>query len=407
MRRLIPMFVTTRMTGLIAIVCLMATCVTVAGTPLLELTTEGEVFVGKSLAHDEHVCWLAQPDGRLAEISLRDVTSFRKVKDEFRGLSAIDIRSRLRREFGQTWEIVSTNHYLVCTPKCRARPFAELFENTYRSLRGYVSVRGFELPPPDFPLIAVVYPNEKEFAANCRKDGVPFIPGLRGYYHRRTNRVSVFEDDADQLATIVRPPSPTFDTSTSFPSALRTPSRGATSLSSTTHRETWDANIQSSLRNTIIHEATHQAAYNLGLHTRIGDNPRWVTEGLATLLEPDGMRGNRSGQKPQKRLNQERFEWFLAFAQQQRQPRSLPEFISSDRMFQTDALNGYAQAWALSFYLAETRSTQYWQYLQTITERDPLQSYRPQERLADFQEAFGDDLDRLEVAFLRFIDDLQ
>ncbi len=407
MTRLIPMFVTTRLPGLMAAVCLGTTCVTALGAPLLELTTDGEVFVGKSLAHDKHVCWLAQEDGQLAEVSLRDVTSFRKVKEEFRGLSAIDIRTRLRREFGHSWEIVSTKHYLVCTPKGRARPFAELFENVYRSLRGYVSVRGFELPPPDFPLIAVVYPNEKEFAANCRKDGIPFIPGLRGYYHRRTNRVSVFENDADQLATFNRPPSPAFNTSTSFPSVLRTRSSWATSLSSAADREAWDANIQSSLRNTIIHEATHQAAYNLGLHTRIGDNPKWVTEGLATLLEPDGMRENRSGQRPQKRLNQERFEWFLAFAQQQRQPKTLADFISSDRMFQTAALNGYAQAWALSFYLAETRSTQYWQYLQTISERDPLKSYHPQERLADFQNAFGDDLDRLEVAFLRFIDDLQ
>ncbi|MEZ6053493.1 MAG: DUF1570 domain-containing protein [Planctomycetaceae bacterium] len=405
MTHLIHRLLTTRLFSSLSALVVGANCM--AGSPLLELTTKEQVFVGKSLAHDQQVCWLAREDGQISEISLRDVTSFRKVNDEFRGLSAVEIRNQLRHEFGHSWEIVSTSHYLVCTPKGRAKPFADLFEGVYRSLRGYVSVRGFELPPPDFPLIAVVYPTEKDFALNCRNDGVPYMPGLRGYYHRRTNRVCLFEDDSDHLA-IMRPSCPsTFNTAAVFPNVLRYQTDWAANLSSSFSNDRSDANIQSTLRDTIVHEATHQAAYNLGLHTRIGFNPKWVTEGLATLLEPDGMRENRRGQTPQKRLNQERFEWFVEFAQQERQPKSLADFIADDRMFQTAPLNGYAQAWALSFYLAETRSSQYWQYLQTISKRDPLDSYRAEDRLADFQNAFGEDIDRLEVAFLRFIDDLQ
>ena len=404
---MIRMFIMTRLTGMIAAICLTACCASTFAEPLLELTTKQEVYVGKSIAHDQHVCWLAQTDGRLEEISLRDVTSFRKINDQFRGMTAVEIRSQLRREFGHDWEIESTKHYLVCAPKGRAKPFSALFEDVYRSLRGYVTVRGFELPPPDFPLIAVVFPNEKQFAANCRKDGLPFLPGLRGYYHRRTNRVNVFEDDSDHLAMTTPRRLTAFDHTTAFPSVLRANSRWGDGYSILTTPSEFDANIQGTLRDTIVHEATHQAAYNLGLHTRIGENPKWVTEGLATLLEPDSMRQNRSSQQSKARVNHERFEWFLGFAQQQRQPKSLADFISSDRMFQTAALNGYAQAWALSFFLAETRSTPYWQYLQTVSERDPLKPYGADERLADFQSAFGNDIDRLEVAFLRFIDDLQ
>ncbi len=400
-------FVTTRMAGLLAGVCWWATCHAAVAAPLVELTTNGEVFVGKSLAHDEHVCWLAQQDGRLSEISLREVKSFRKVKDRFQGMSAVDLRSQLRREFGHDWEIVSTKHYLVCAPKGRAQPFADLFEDVFRSLHGYVSVRGFALPDPDFPLIAVVYPNEKAFAANCRQDHVPFIPGLRGYYHRLTNRVQVFEDDADHLAGVRRTLPDTHAATASLPSVLRSRSQWAEGLTTQSHPQTWDANIQSTLRNTIVHESTHQAAYNLGLHTRIGDNPKWVTEGLATLLESDGVRGNRGSQPAQTRLNQERFEWFGAFAQQRREPHSLADFISGDRMFHTAALDAYAQAWALSFFLAETRPSQYWRYLQDISQRDPLPSYGASERLADFQSAFGNDIDRIEVGFLRFMDELQ
>ncbi len=35
---------------------------------------------------------------------------------------------------------------------------------------------------------------------------------------------------------------------------------------------------------TIVHEATHQLAYNSGLQTRFADNPFWVSEGLRFIL---------------------------------------------------------------------------------------------------------------------------
>ena len=42
---------------------------------------------------------------------------------------------------------------------------------------------------------------------------------------------------------------------------------------------------------TIVHEATHQIAFNSGLHVRFADNPLWLTEGMAMYFEgpdPDG-----------------------------------------------------------------------------------------------------------------------
>ena len=39
---------------------------------------------------------------------------------------------------------------------------------------------------------------------------------------------------------------------------------------------------------TIIHEATHQIAFNSGLQTRFADVPLWVSEGMAVFFEtPD------------------------------------------------------------------------------------------------------------------------
>ena len=125
------------------------------------------------------------------------------------------------------------------------------------------------------------------------------------------------------------------------------------------------------------------------------------------MFEADGARQNKGSAPPQERINGERFAWFSAYAQKCRPPKSLADFVMSDRMFQSSPLDAYAQAWALTFYLAETRSSQFTQFLNAVSGRPSLESYTPEQRLADFQNSFGDDLDRLEVAFLRFMDDLQ
>ena len=58
--------------------------------------------------------------------------------------------------------------------------------------------------------------------------------------------------------------------------------------------------------NTIIHETTHQVGYNIGVHSRLGGTPIWIVEGLATVLEPSGMREKTGRQLQQGRINQER-----------------------------------------------------------------------------------------------------
>ena len=41
---------------------------------------------------------------------------------------------------------------------------------------------------------------------------------------------------------------------------------------------------------TIVHEATHQIAFNCGLHTRLSDCPRWFSEGIAMYFETPDLR---------------------------------------------------------------------------------------------------------------------
>ncbi|NOX55386.1 MAG: DUF1570 domain-containing protein [Planctomycetes bacterium] len=164
--------------------------------------------------------------------------------------------------------------------------------------------------------------------------------------------------------------------------------------------------VRGEVYDTLIHEATHQFAFNMGLHSRIGQNPKWVVEGLATVLEVAGPARTKLSRSVRGRINRERFLWFRNYARTRRPDRSLAQFLRNDRMFDTAVLDAYSQAWALSFYLMETRPRRYMDYLKAVARRNPLRSYTPEERVRDFQKAFGENLDRLEADFLRFVDRL-
>ncbi len=310
-------------------------------------------------------------------MQLRDVKDFQRLAPVFQPAGAAEIRDGLRREFGKGFEIAASEHYLVCAPVGKAGDYVKLFEEIYRSFRGYFGVRGFRLAEPKFPLVAIVFPDQKSFRDYCKADRVPAPAGLGGYYLRTSNRVALYDPGDPRTAQV----------------------QGE----SFTQEKFVDANIQANLADTIVHEATHQAAFNTGLHSRIGVTPKWVVEGLATVFEAPGIRDSASVRgKAIQRVNKERYVRFQNYAQARRRPQSLAAFVSSDTPFQRSVLDGYAEAWALSFYLIETRPSKYARYLKIIADRDPMKDYPKAERLEDFQAAFGGDLKMLEADFLRF-----
>lgn len=154
---------------------------------------------------------------------------------------------------------------------------------------------------------------------------------------------------------------------------------------------------------TIIHEATHQLAYNTGLHSRIGWNPRWIVEGLATVFEAPGIRDGTKNRTAASRINRGRFVRFGNFAAERYKTKSLESFLASDKMFQASMSDAYAQAWAFSFFLIETRPRKYGELLKTIAAREPLSGYPAEQRVADFRRIVADNLNLLEAEFLRFM----
>ena len=155
---------------------------------------------------------------------------------------------------------------------------------------------------------------------------------------------------------------------------------------------------------TIIHETTHQVGFNIGIHSRVGETPVWLVEGLATVLEAPGMR-TRGKSPGRTMINDDRLNWFTGEYESRRKPGDLARMIASDDMFRNEALDAYSLAWALTYFLTENpaRARQFVDYLKTVSQRDPMPLYTAQDRLQDFHSAFGD-IARLEVDLLRSID---
>ena len=337
-------------------------------------------YEGKVVALSGTTCSFLDRQGQLLQLNVKTLKSFEKIGPRFRPFATSEMRDALRKEFPASYEVSGTTHYLVCAPNGRAAQYAELFENIYRDVEQFFRVRGFKVHSPDVPLIAVVFKTQTEFVQYCRRDQVPPSPGLMGYYSLKTNRVALF-DNANLIS------------------------------SSDTDEHTSDrtisafAGISSGTADTIIHEATHQVGYNIGIHSRLGGTPIWVVEGLATVLEPAGMRTSSGRHRLEDRINEERVNWFNRQHRPSRAPGYLARLVASDEFFHQQTLNSYSESWAFTFFLLEnaSRRRNFVTYLQNLGDRDATVQYTAKQRLADFQAAFGD-ISRLEVEFIRFMD---
>ena len=307
---------------------------------------------------------LLSRDGQLLEFAPGEARNARKMSGMFRGYTASEVRSQLSRELGQSFEVSGTGHYLVAHARGQRDVWAQRFEDLYRSFVHYFTLRGISLHDPEFPLVAIVWPNQADFMRYAEKTKARINGNVLGFYSPITNRITL--NDATGNG----------------------------------NGQNWQQNAD-----VIIHEATHQTAFNTGLHRRFGDNPKWVVEGLATMFEARGVWNARQYPQLPDRINMGRFASFRQLAANYK-TGSLLELISNDRLFQTDPNRAYAMAWALTFYLCETQSQRYDQYLKLIAKRPAFEEYPSAARVKDFSGVFGD-VPLLEAHFLRFMNELR
>ena len=356
-----------------------------AGDTVVDITVGGRRISGLVVAHNAREVHLVTADGSLESFGMGQVKSFRKSGARLRVDNAVRVKAALMREFGRDYEVVTSTRYVVVAPRGRAKQYLQTFDGIARSFTSYFGKRRIPLRESRFPLVAIVFRTQAEFAEYARKDGVGSVANVAGYYLRTSNRVAAYE--SGQLAR-------------------RGPSRLSTLGGDFRISDDAAFTVDGDLRETLIHEATHQLAFNTGLHHRAGVNPKWVVEGLATLFEPDSVRKRVVGGRPGDRVNPGRLRYAQRLGLKKWSTSTVSDIVSSDRMFESDAGGAYSLAWSLSFYLNERRPRDYARYLATLKARDPLADYSPDERLKDFRLVFGRDLARFDADFRRFMQTL-
>jgi len=363
-------------TLLLLIPTLCGTQLEAAGRPAtVELKTAEKTHVGTPLAHGEQICWLNGVDGSVVAVHLDEVTSFRKVSDRFRPMSIVQMREKLRTQYRGIFEVQAAGDYVVCGPPGRTEGYALLLSDVQKSFSRFFNRRRFEIESPEFPLVVIVFESRDDFVMELEKtrDNIPDT--LRGTYDIMSNRVYIYERD--------------------LPTEEEEEEELAQLVSVTSQ-------VSPGFKSTLIHEAVHQLAYNTGVHHRVGISPRWVVEGLAMLLEVEEVLYDSGRSSPKDRINNERLQHYIGY-RDARPDDALKPFIAGDTLFAASPLDAYSEAWALSFFLAESEPTAYGKYLREMAKRDPLKPYSAEERQQDFEAVFGSSYSKLEFRYRKFI----
>lgn len=332
---------------------------------MLGVTHQQEMVVGKPLIWDSHSFMLLARDGRLLELDAELIEQGTTIKQPFSSYSPGEMRAQLMREFGAGFEVQGTGHYLVVHPAGQ-RDWADRFENLYREMMHYFGVRGIAVRSPDFPLVAVVFPTQHHFRQYAARHGGSSGGNVLGYYSPETNRIYLYDVTAGGRMG-----------------------------------GDWRVNAE-----TIVHEASHQTAFNVGIHSRYALPPRWIAEGLGTLFEAPGVYSSATHPMKADRINHEQLAIFRrAF------PQGIPEgalamIVASDEAFARNTDAGYALSWAFTFMVAEQSPSQLSRYLQVTSRKRAFSNPSSGERIRDFQSVFGDDFTMTQARLDRFVAEL-
>lgn len=287
-----------------------------------------------------------------------------------------DLGRRILSELPAGFDVHVTRHYVICfnTSRDYAKWAGGLFERLHDAFLGSWQRAGLPVHEPGRPLIVVIFADRRDYQACATRDVGAGADQVSGYYSFLTNRVTTYDLTATDG---LRGPSG------------RGPGRLGLDILAQPEAE--------GLVATLVHEATHQMAFNCGMHQRLAPVPLWVCEGVATYFETPDLR-SQTGWRGIGRLSPSRLERF----RRAYQAGDIEQIVGDDTRFRDPetAVDAYAKAWALTWFLMTTRRDAFVSYLAALADKPPCTDYDRAGRLRDFEAAFGAPAE-LEPAFLR------
>ncbi|MEQ8837255.1 MAG: hypothetical protein RID07_10670, partial [Lacipirellulaceae bacterium] len=160
---------------------------------MLRATVEGKRIEGQPLAWSDSQMMLLGRDGQLHEFHPKAAKQAKKIGKGFVGYTSAQMVERLRGEFDRTYDVATTQHFVVVHPRGQWAAWANRLESLYRSFNHYMSVRGFRMQKPKTPLAAVVFRNQTDKYHYAAADGTAVQPGTLGHYSPQSNRIFLFD----------------------------------------------------------------------------------------------------------------------------------------------------------------------------------------------------------------------
>lgn len=304
-----------------------------------------------------------------------------------------NLAERLRAEFGPGFETVSTKRYLFVHNVSDAYVdwCARLFEKVADAFDKFAFKHKLPTTERVEPMVVVIFATQRQFFEYAARE-TPSPDKLAAYYNMQTNRVALYDlSGAESSRAVVADDAEPERRRRTFQETKEFLSRPNAAF-----------NVA-----TIVHEASHQVAFNCGLFLRSGPFPFWAVEGLALTFEtPNGRASqggwNFTGSFPKNERLLERFRRYAATTRQRDPLRSLvaAQNIGDAR---DDVEGFYAASWALFYYLYKRRPNELAAYLRETAAKPAFVAYPATDRIADFEKHFGDDWEKLTENLLRFV----
>ena len=329
---------------------------------------------------------LLTPDGRLWPIPKEEITDRKKDEKLFQPLTRGEYEQVLLKALPSGFKIHQTKHYFICynTSIGYAQWVGALYERLYAGFYSYWKGKGAELSEPEFPLAAVVFDTRQNYENYARAELGPSTSTIMGFYSLHSNLVTMYDLTGQEELRFVGD------------------RNSQARISQVLSQPNAERNVA-----TIVHEATHQLAFNSGLQQRFTDTPFWVSEGLAVFFETPDL-DNAKGWRNIGAVNRYNLINFRKYLRT-RQPGALEKLISDDKRFRDPAAmaDAYAEAWALNYYLIRTDGKTYAKYLKLLSEQTPLVMQDPAARQEQFLKLFGKSLEEMEGDFLKYMRSVQ
>ncbi len=314
---------------------------------LIQFSVAGRIQEGLPLVSLSREVVVMTRDGWLHSVDpTNPENQVKEIEGQYEPIDAIELRNQLRTEFGKDFEVVATQNFLVVQPRGRGDQWPKMFEQSHRGFVSYMSKRGVEVRQGRFPMVAIVFPDQASMYEEFEKQKLN-VSRVSGIYSNNSNRVM-----------------------------------------------THDGGHKVHIAATVRHEAAHQSAFNTGVHSRLNDTPKWITEGIGQLFEPEAIATSSTASNRDSRINNES----LVRLKQAYPGKDNPEFfhaisklIEGDEMFSDSKQieNAYAVSWAMMFYLSERQPREFAKTLGHTSSRPPFTPYKRQSRSDDFELIVG------------------